>query len=108
MGTLQYIVKQPLVEVAAEGKYDIFVNVIGGGYTGQAGAIRLGIARALLQSEPEVRPPSRRQASSPVTPASRSARSTVSRRRAEHLSSPRDNFKEIARRTAFKAVRFCM
>ena len=56
MGTLQYIVKQPLVEVAAEGKYDIFVNVIGGGYTGQAGAIRLGIARALLQSEPEVRP----------------------------------------------------
>lgn len=56
MGTLQYIVKQPLVEVAAEGKYDICVNVIGGGYTGQAGAIRLGIARALLQSEPESRP----------------------------------------------------
>lgn len=56
MGTLQYIVKQPLVEVAAEGKYDICVNVIGGGYTGQAGAIRLGIARALLQSEPETRP----------------------------------------------------
>lgn len=56
MGTLQYIVKQPLVEVAAEGKYDVRVNVIGGGYTGQAGAIRLGIARALLQSEPESRP----------------------------------------------------
>lgn len=56
MGTLQFIVKQPLVEVAAEGKYDIRVNVIGGGYTGQAGAIRLGIARALLQAEPETRP----------------------------------------------------
>lgn len=56
MGTLQYIVKQPLNEVGADGKYDIFVNVIGGGYTGQAGAIRLGIARALLQSEPESRP----------------------------------------------------
>ena len=56
MGTLQYIVKQPLNEVGADGKYDIFVNVIGGGYTGQAGAIRLGIARALLQSEPETRP----------------------------------------------------
>ena len=55
-GTLQYIVKQPLAEVAADGKYDIFVNVIGGGLTGQAGAIRLGIARALLQSEPETRP----------------------------------------------------
>lgn len=56
MGTMQYIVKQPLVEVSAEGKYDIRVNVIGGGFTGQAGAIRLGIARALLQAEPECRP----------------------------------------------------
>ncbi|MBR2871448.1 MAG: 30S ribosomal protein S9 [Clostridia bacterium] len=34
-----------------ESKYDIMVNVIGGGYTGQAGAIRLGIARALLEAE---------------------------------------------------------
>ena len=50
-GTLQYIVKQPLVEVNAEGKYDVIINVIGGGYTGQAGAIRLGIARALLEAE---------------------------------------------------------
>lgn len=55
-GTLQYIVKQPLNEVGADGKYDIKVNVMGGGLTGQAGAIRLGIARALLQSEPETRP----------------------------------------------------
>ena len=54
-GTTQYIVKQPLVEVGADGKYDIRVNVVGGGYTGQAGAIRLGIARALLESEPETR-----------------------------------------------------
>ena len=42
-GTLQYIVKQPLVAVEAEAKYDVMVNVIGGGYTGQAGAIRLGV-----------------------------------------------------------------
>ena len=55
-GTLQYIVKQPVKEVVAEGKYDIVINVVGGGFTGQAGAIRLGIARALLQSEPETRP----------------------------------------------------
>ena len=55
-GTLQYIVKQPLVEVNAEAKYDVFVNVIGGGYTGQAGAIRLGIARALLEAEENSRP----------------------------------------------------
>ena len=55
-GTLQYIVKQPLVAVEAEGKYDVIVNVIGGGYTGQAGAIRLGVARALLEAEENSRP----------------------------------------------------
>ena len=55
-GTLQYIVKQPIVAVDVETKYDIFVNVIGGGYTGQAGAIRLGIARALLEAEENSRP----------------------------------------------------
>lgn len=55
-GTTQFVVKQPLVELKVEGKYDIFVNVIGGGYTGQAGAIRLGIARALLEAEPDSRP----------------------------------------------------
>lgn len=55
-GTLQYIVKQPLALLEAEGKYDVFVNVIGGGYTGQAGAIRLGIARALLEAEENSRP----------------------------------------------------
>ena len=55
-GTLQYIVKQPLVAVDVETKYDVFVNVIGGGYTGQAGAIRLGVARALLEAEEGCRP----------------------------------------------------
>ncbi len=50
-GTLQYIVKQPIVLLEVEAKYDIIVNVIGGGYTGQAGAIRLGVARALLEAE---------------------------------------------------------
>ena len=54
-GTLQYIVKQPLVAVEVESKYDVMVNVIGGGYTGQAGAIRLGIARALLEAEENCR-----------------------------------------------------
>ena len=55
-GTLQYIVKQPIVLLNVESKYDIIVNVIGGGYTGQAGAIRLGIARALLEAEENSRP----------------------------------------------------
>ncbi len=50
-GTLQYIVKQPLELLEVTSKYDVMVNVIGGGYTGQAGAIRLGVARALLEAE---------------------------------------------------------
>ncbi|WP_102349476.1 30S ribosomal protein S9 [Bacillus sp. Marseille-P3661] len=53
--TLHLIVKQPLVATENATNYDVFVNVIGGGFTGQAGAIRHGIARALLQADPEYR-----------------------------------------------------
>lgn len=53
--SLKLIVKQPLVETQTEGSYDVLVNVHGGGYTGQAGAIRHGIARALLEVDPEYR-----------------------------------------------------
>ncbi|QOY37562.1 30S ribosomal protein S9 [Anaerobacillus isosaccharinicus] len=53
--TLKLIVKQPLVETETEGKYDVLVNVNGGGYTGQAGAIRHGVSRALLGADPEFR-----------------------------------------------------
>ncbi|MBT2683747.1 30S ribosomal protein S9 [Bacillus sp. ISL-37] len=53
---LREVVKQPLVATETLGSYDIHVNVNGGGYTGQAGAIRHGIARALLQADPEFRP----------------------------------------------------
>ncbi|MBT2758909.1 30S ribosomal protein S9 [Mesobacillus foraminis] len=53
---LREVVKQPLVATETLGAYDILVNVNGGGYTGQAGAIRHGIARALLQADPEFRP----------------------------------------------------
>ncbi|CAH0347545.1 MULTISPECIES: 30S ribosomal protein S9 [unclassified Bacillus (in: firmicutes)] len=52
---LREIVKQPLVATETTGNYDVLVNVSGGGYTGQAGAIRHGIARALLQVDPEYR-----------------------------------------------------
>ncbi|MBU9720189.1 MULTISPECIES: 30S ribosomal protein S9 [Bacillaceae] len=54
--TLKLIVKQPLVETQTEGTYDVLVTVHGGGYTGQAGAIRHGVARALLGADPEYRP----------------------------------------------------
>ena len=49
--------KQPLDITETEGQYDILVNVNGGGYSGQAGAIRLGIARALLEVDPDFRGP---------------------------------------------------
>ena len=47
------IVKQPLVVTGNEGKYDLIVKVIGGGYSGQAGAIRHGLARALVKANNE-------------------------------------------------------
>ncbi|MBO9131127.1 30S ribosomal protein S9 [Bacillus sp. 165] len=52
---LREVVKQPLVATETLGSYDVLVNVNGGGYTGQAGAIRHGIARALLKADPEYR-----------------------------------------------------
>ena len=54
--TLKVVVRQPLALTGTEGKYDVMVNVKGGGYTGQAGAIRHGIARALLEVDEEFRP----------------------------------------------------
>ncbi len=50
--TLRLAMRQPLLVTQQLGKYDVVVNVAGGGITGQAGAIRLGIARALVQLDP--------------------------------------------------------
>jgi len=52
--------KQPFVATETEGTYDALVNVHGGGLTGQAGAIRHGVARALLEADPEFRTPLKR------------------------------------------------
>src|SRR6056297_2130323 len=54
--TLQYRVQQPFLATETEGKFDVKVNVHGGGFTGQADAIRLGIARALTERDPEMKP----------------------------------------------------
>ena len=54
--TLKVIVRQPLVATQTADKFDVIVTVRGGGYTGQAGAVRHGIARALLQADAEYRP----------------------------------------------------
>lgn len=56
METLKVIVRQPLVATDTEGKFDMMITVRGGGTTGQAGAIRHGLARALLQADAEYRP----------------------------------------------------
>ena len=54
--TLKLIVRQPLVLTSLEGRYDVLVNVYGGGLSGQAGAIRHGVSRALVKADPELRP----------------------------------------------------
>ena len=54
--TLRMVVKSPLVETGVEGQYDVYINVYGGGLTGQAGAMRHGIARALLEVGEDFRP----------------------------------------------------
>lgn len=51
--TLKFIVKQPLTTTNTNSKYDVICNVKGGGFTGQAGAIRHGLSRALLQANGE-------------------------------------------------------
>ena len=54
--TLKVIVRQPLMATENDGKFDVMVNVHGGGMSGQAGAIRHGLSRALLQEDAENRP----------------------------------------------------
>ena len=54
--TLRNLVREPLMITDTFGQYDVLVNVKGGGYTGQAGAIRHGISTALLQVDKELRP----------------------------------------------------
>ena len=56
METLKMIVRAPFEVIDGTGKYDVTVTVRGGGFTGQAGAIRHGIARALVKMDPELRP----------------------------------------------------
>ena len=54
--TLKMIIEQPFEVTNTKGKFDVYANITGGGLSGQAGALRLGISRALLQWNPELRP----------------------------------------------------
>lgn len=58
--TLEVIVRQPLELTGTSSRFDIQAKVIGGGISGQAGAIKMGIARALIQADPNLRPPLKR------------------------------------------------
>ena len=55
-GILQYMVQQPFILTKTEGKYDVKVNLDGGGVTGQAQALRLAISKALIELDAERRP----------------------------------------------------
>ena len=56
LDTLKMVAKQPLTLTGTEHQFDVIVNVKGGGFTGQSGAIRMGIARALCEADPNLRP----------------------------------------------------
>ncbi|MBI3990272.1 MAG: 30S ribosomal protein S9 [candidate division NC10 bacterium] len=56
----RFLVTQPLKVAGVEGKFDVYANVDGGGLTGQAGAIRLGVSRALLHADPGLKTPLKR------------------------------------------------
>ncbi|MBP3631068.1 MAG: 30S ribosomal protein S9 [Clostridia bacterium] len=56
LDTLKIIVRQPLTLTETEGKFDVYANVYGGGYTGQAGAIRHGLSRAMVNYDEKLKP----------------------------------------------------
>ena len=89
--TLKVVVRQPLVATETLDKFDVLVNVRGGGYTGQAGAIRHGIARALLQADPDYRPVLKKAGYLTRDPRMKNVRSTVSKQLVEHHSSANVN-----------------
>ncbi len=92
LDTMKLIVNQPLVATNTSDKFDVFVNVYGGGYTGQAGAIRHGIAPHFAsQTAKHTEQFSRKKDISLVTREPKNVRNTVCIRLVKHPNSPRDN-----------------
>ena len=89
--TLKVIVRQPLETIGATDKFDIKISVHGGGYTGQAGAIRHGIARALVQADADNRP-ALKKAGFLTRDSRMKERNTVSKQPEEHHSFQRDSY----------------
>jgi ribosomal protein S9 len=76
----QQLIREPLATAEKAEQFDVIANLRGGGITGQAGALRLGIARALITNDPDDRPALKKAGFLTRTPGSRRARSTASRR----------------------------
>ncbi|QNT74092.1 30S ribosomal protein S9 [Bacillus licheniformis] len=85
-------IKQPLTLTETAGTYDVLVNVHGGGFSGQAGAIRHGIARALLEADPEYRSTLKRAGLLTRDARMKERKNTDLKAHAVHLSSQNVNF----------------
>lgn len=81
------IVRAPMTLTGTLSKYDVYVNVYGGGTTGQAGAIRHGISRALIVADPNLRAALKQAGYLTRDPRMKERKSTVSKPRAGLLSS---------------------
>ena len=108
--TLKLIVRQPLALTGTADKFDIVCNVQGGGVTGQAGAIRHGLSRALLQYDENLRPALKKAGFLTRDPRMKERKNTVSKALVAHRSSQRDNrlrfsikyFKSHGKSTVFR------
>ena len=96
LDTLKVIVRQPLNAIDALDKFDVIVSVHGGGYTGQAGAIRHGISRALLEVDSDAYRPILKKAGFLTRDPRMKERNQVSKQLVEHHSSQRDRKSNIS------------
>ena len=103
--TLRMIVNQPLVLTATKDRFDVLVNVHGGGFTGQAGAIRHGITRALIKADENLKPELKKAGFVTRDPRMKE-RNTVLRKLEELLNSQRDNIWKLTNPTNFMFVGF--
>ena len=106
LDTLKVIVRQPLVATETSDKFDVLVNVKGGGYTGQAGAIRHGIARALLTVDADYRPVLKKAGFLTRDPRMKERKKYGSKQLVALHSSQRDNISrtKISRKAHFSRV----
>lgn len=104
--TLKVITRQPLTLTDTLSKFDVLVNVYGGGTTGQAGAIRHGISRALLQADADFRPALKKAGFLTRDPRMKERKNTVSKQRDVHLNSQNVNWEDVQIWTIQKPIQW--